>query len=59
MVNTAVSPSYEALRSTQFFLEYQFGKYLVRILVVTNMLPTPDAPHAGRFIQQQIEAYSG
>jgi teichuronic acid biosynthesis glycosyltransferase TuaC len=28
----------------------------MRILVVTNMLPTQDDPHAGRFIQQQIEA---
>lgn len=28
----------------------------MRILVVTNMLPTPGNPHAGRFIQQQIEA---
>lgn len=28
----------------------------MRILVVTNMLPVPNAPHAGRFVQQQIEA---
>jgi glycosyltransferase involved in cell wall biosynthesis len=28
----------------------------MRVLVVTNLLPTPDAPHAGRFTQQQIEA---
>jgi teichuronic acid biosynthesis glycosyltransferase TuaC len=28
----------------------------MRILIVTNMLPTPNAPHMGRFIQQQIEA---
>jgi teichuronic acid biosynthesis glycosyltransferase TuaC len=28
----------------------------VRILVVTNMLPAPNAPQAGRFIQQQVEA---
>ncbi len=26
-----------------------------RILAVTNMLPTPDDPHAGRFIEQQIK----
>jgi hypothetical protein len=30
--------------------------FLIRILVVTNMLPTPDASHMGCFIQQQIEA---
>jgi glycosyltransferase involved in cell wall biosynthesis len=28
----------------------------MRILAVTNMLPTQDDPHSGRFIQQQIEA---
>ena len=28
----------------------------MRILAVTNMLPVPNAPHAGRFVQQQIEA---
>lgn len=28
----------------------------MRILVVTNMLPAPDAPHAGRYTQQQVEA---
>ncbi len=27
----------------------------LRVLAVTNMLPTRDSPHAGRFIQQQIE----
>ncbi len=27
----------------------------LRVLAVTNMLPAPDAPHAGRFVQQQIE----
>lgn len=27
----------------------------VRVLGVTNMYPAPDSPHAGRFIQQQIE----
>lgn len=27
----------------------------LRVLAVTNMLPTPEAPHAGRFIEQQIE----
>jgi teichuronic acid biosynthesis glycosyltransferase TuaC len=28
----------------------------MRILAVTNMFPTPDDPHSGRFIQQQVEA---
>ena len=28
----------------------------MRILVVTNMLPTPGAPNAGRFIEQQMKA---
>lgn len=28
----------------------------MRILAVTNILPTPNEPHSGRFIQQQIEA---
>jgi len=28
----------------------------LRILAVTNMLPTPDDPHSGRFIEQQIKA---
>lgn len=27
----------------------------LRILAVTNMLPTPDDPHSGRFIEQQIK----
>ena len=37
-------------------LEPQVEKYPVRVLVVTNMLPVADAPHVGRFVQQQIEA---
>ena len=28
----------------------------MKILAVTNMLPSPDSPHAGRFIEQQIKA---
>lgn len=28
----------------------------LRLLAVTNMLPTPDVPNAGRFIEQQIKA---
>src|ERR1051325_8815354 len=32
------------------------GFFPMRILVVTNMLPTQDDPNSGRFIQQQIEA---
>jgi len=28
----------------------------MRILALTNMLPVPEAPNSGRFIQQQIEA---
>jgi len=28
----------------------------LRILVVTNILPAPDAPHLGRFVEQQIKA---
>lgn len=28
----------------------------LRILAVTNILPAPDAPHLGRFIEQQIKA---
>lgn len=27
----------------------------LRVLAVTNMLPAPNSPHAGRFVQQQIE----
>lgn len=27
----------------------------LRVLAVTNMFPAPDSPHAGRFVQQQIE----
>ena len=27
----------------------------LRVLAVTNMLPSQDSPHAGRFVQQQIE----
>lgn len=30
--------------------------YPLRILAVTNMLPMPDDPHSGRFIEQQIKA---
>lgn len=28
---------------------------VLRVLAVTNMFPAPSSPHAGRFIQQQIE----
>ena len=28
----------------------------LRILAVTNILPAPDAPHLGRFVEQQIKA---
>jgi teichuronic acid biosynthesis glycosyltransferase TuaC len=28
----------------------------MRILVVTNMYPTPESPHAGVFVQRQVEA---
>jgi teichuronic acid biosynthesis glycosyltransferase TuaC len=31
-------------------------KLPLRILAVTNMLPMPDAPHVGRFVEQQIKA---
>ncbi len=29
---------------------------LMKVLAVTNMLPTPESPNAGRFIEQQIRA---
>ena len=35
-------------------IDWKQGRAL-RVLAVTNMFPAPDAPHAGRFIEQQIE----
>lgn len=32
------------------------GNYPLRVLAVTNMLPTQDDPHSGRFVEQQIRA---